>query len=63
MISLTKLTKQQSEAKVYEITEKLLKLKLDQKDLNAGYKEKIKDLESEIKAVIEEFNSDATAKI
>jgi len=55
-----KYTKSQAEAKVYEITEKLIKLKLDQKDVNAGYKEKIKDFESEIKAIIEDYNSSAT---
>ena len=55
-----KLNKQQAEAKVYELTEKLIKVKLDQKDVNAGYKEKIKDLESEIKAVIEDFNANGT---
>ena len=55
-----KLTKQQAEAKVYELTEKLIKTKLDQKDLNAGYKEKIKDIESEIKAIIEDYNATQT---
>jgi hypothetical protein len=54
------MTKQQSEQKVYELTEQLIKVKLDQKDVNAGYKEKIKDIESEIKAIIEDFNSNAT---
>jgi len=52
-----KLTKQQAEQKVYELTEQLIKVKLDQKDVNAGYKEKIKDIESEIKAIIEDYNS------
>ena len=50
----TKLTQPQAEAKVYEITTQLLKLKLDLKDVAAGYKEKIKDLEDEIKAIVEE---------
>ena len=54
------MTKQQAEMKVYELTEKLIQVKLDQKDVNAGYKERIKDLESEIKATIEDFNSNAT---
>jgi hypothetical protein len=54
------MTKSQAEAKVYELTEKLIKIKLDQKDVNAGYKEKIKDIESEIKAVIEDYNANAT---
>jgi DNA polymerase/3'-5' exonuclease PolX len=56
-----KLTKAQAEAKVYQLTEDLLKVKSDQKDVNSGYKEKIKDIESEIKAVIEDYNSTGTA--
>jgi hypothetical protein len=55
-----KLTKQQSESKVYELTEKLIAVKKDQKDVNAGYKDKIKDITSEIEAIIEDFNSQAT---
>lgn len=54
---MAKLTKQQAEAKVYELTTQLLKLKLDCKDTVSGYKEKIKDLEAEIKAVVDEQNS------
>ena len=52
-----KMTKAQAESKVYELTESLLLTKRDQKDVNAGYKEKIKDIESEIKAIIEEYNA------
>lgn len=55
-----KLNKQQSEAKVYELTEKLIAVKKDQKDVNAGYKDKIKDITSEIEAIIEDYNSQAT---
>ena len=58
-----KLTKAQSEAKVYELTEKLLSTKADQKDLNAGYKDTIKDIESEIKAIIEEFNQQSVPTV
>ena len=54
---MAKLTQQQAEAKVYELTKQLIKLKLDCKDVVAGYKEKIKDVESEIKAVVDEQNS------
>jgi len=53
----TKLTKQQAEEKVYQLTERLIKLKLDAKDTMTGYKDKMKDVESEIKAVIEEQNA------
>ena len=51
------MTKAQAEAKVYELTESLLFTKKDQRDVNAGYKEKVKDIESEIKAIIEEYNT------
>lgn len=54
---MAKLTQPQAEAKVYEITKQLIKLKLDCKDTNASYKEKIKDLESEIKAIVDEQNA------
>ncbi len=57
---MAKLTKAQAEQKVYELTEQLIKTKLDCKDVVAGYKEKIKDTESEIKAVIEDFNTNGT---
>ena len=56
------MTKAQAEAKVYELTESLLLTKKDQKDVNAGYKEKIKDVESEIKAIIDDYNGAATAQ-
>jgi len=49
-----KLSKADAEKKVYELTEKLIFTKKDFKDVAAGYKEKIKELENEIKAVVEE---------
>ncbi len=51
------MTKIEAEQKVYELTEQLLFVKRDFKDVAAGYKEKIKDLENEIKAVVEETNT------
>jgi F0F1-type ATP synthase membrane subunit b/b' len=57
---MAKLTKTQAEQKVYELTEQLIKSKLDAKDIVASHKEKIKDIESEIKAVIEDFNTNNT---
>ena len=51
------LTKQQAEQKVYELTEKLLHVKKDFKDVAAGYKERMKEIESEIKAIVEEASS------
>ncbi len=56
-MSNIKLTKQQAEQKVYELTEKLLYVKKDFKDVAAGYKEKMKEIESEIKAIVEEASS------
>jgi len=50
----TKLSKTDAQKKVYELTEKLLFVKKDFKDVAAGYKEKIKEIESEIKAVVED---------
>ena len=48
-MSNIKLTKQQAEQKVYDLTEKLLFVKKDFKDVAAGYKEKMKEIENEIK--------------
>lgn len=56
-MSTIKLSKTDAEKKVYELTEKLLFTKKDFKDVAAGYKERIKEIESEIKAVVEEGNS------
>lgn len=51
---MNKLTQSESQKKVYELTEKLLFVKKDFKDVAAGYKERIKELENEIKAVVED---------
>lgn len=56
-MSNIKLTKQQAEQKVYELTEKLLHVKKDFKDVAAGYKDRMKEIESEIKAIVEEASS------
>jgi len=56
-MSNIKLTKQQAEQKVYELTEKLLYVKKDFKDVAAGYKERMKEIESEIKAIVEEAST------
>lgn len=53
-MSQLKLSKEDAQKKVYELTEKLLFVKKDFKDVSAGYKEKIKEIENEIKAVVEE---------
>lgn len=49
-----KLSKADAQKKVYELTEKLLFTKKDFKDVAAGYKERIKEIENEIKAVVDE---------
>ena len=49
--------KAEIQKKVYELTEKLIFTKKDFKDVAAGYKEKIKELESEIKSLVEEAES------
>jgi hypothetical protein len=56
-MSNIKLTKQQAEQKVYDLTEKLLFVKKDFKDVAAGYKEKMKEIENEIKAIVEEASA------
>lgn len=57
---MSKLTKAESEKKVYQFTEQLLEIKRQQKEANATFKEEIKDLESEIKGIIEDFNLNNT---
>ena len=62
-MSTIKLTQADAEKKVYELTEKLLFAKKDFKDVAAGYKERIKEIESEIKAIVEETSSTAPTVI
>ena len=57
------MTKTQAESKVYELTEKLISTKKDQKDINSGYKETIKDIESEIKAIIEDYSAQSNGNV
>lgn len=57
---MAKLTKAQSEQKVYALTEQLLEIKRQQKEANSNYKEEIKDIESEIKGIIEDFNANGS---
>ena len=46
--------KAEAEKKVYQLTEDLLHVKKDFKDVAAGYKDRMKEIESEIKAIVEE---------
>ena len=54
VMSNIKLTKAEAEKKVYQLTEDLLHVKKDFKDVAAGYKDRMKEIESEIKAIVEE---------
>jgi len=56
-MSNVKLTKAESEKKVYQLTEDLLHVKKDFKDVSGGYKDRMKEIESEIKAIVEEASS------
>ena len=49
-----KFTKQQAEAKIFELTQDLLRIRQEKKDMAAGYREKIKSIEEEIQAIIDE---------
>ena len=51
---MAKLLQADAEKKIFELTEKLLFTKKDYKDVAAGYKERIKELEGEIQAIVEE---------
>jgi len=51
-----KFTKEQAQAKIYELTEDLIRIRQDKKDMNAGFREKIKGIEDEIQAIIDEAN-------
>ena len=50
------MTQSEAEKKVYQLTEKLIFTKKDFKDVAHGYKERIKELEEEIKSVVEDSN-------
>jgi len=54
------MTKTEAEKKVYELTENLIFTKKDFKDVASGYKERIKEIENEIKSVVEELKSKDT---
>lgn len=63
MFVMAKFTKLQAEEKIFRLTEQLISVKQDKKDMVAGYTEKIKDIQSEIEAIIEEQNSVNDSKI
>lgn len=51
-----KFTKEEAQAKIYELTEDLIRIRQDKKDMNAGFREKIKGIEEEIQGIIDEAN-------
>ena len=53
---MAQLTKKQAEEKIYKLTEQVLEIKRQKKEANDNYNEEIKDIESEIKAIIDEQN-------
>ena len=56
-MSNIKLTKADAEKKVYQLTEDLLHVRKDFKDVASGYKDRMKEIDSEIKAIVEEASS------
>lgn len=61
MSNTIKISKADAQKKVFELTETLLFTKKDFKDVATGYKERIKEIESEIKAVVEESGTVVSA--
>ena len=61
MSNTIKISKADAQKKVFELTETLLFTKKDFKDVSTGYKERIKEIESEIKAVVEESGTVVSA--
>jgi predicted nucleic acid-binding Zn-ribbon protein len=51
-----KFTKEEAQAKIYELTEDLIRIRQDKKDMNSGFREKIKGIEEEIQGIIDEAN-------
>ena len=49
-----KFTKQQAESKIFELTQDLLRIRQEKKDMAAGYREKLKAIEEEIQAIVDE---------
>jgi hypothetical protein len=53
-----KYTREEAQAKIYELTEDLIRIRQEKKDMNAGYRDKIKEIEEEIEAIIESIKED-----
>lgn len=48
------LTREQAEAKVYELTKQLAEIKAEKKASNGEFKDRLNDVEDEIKEILEE---------
>ena len=57
------LTKTDAEKKVYRLTETAIEIKRQKKEANDNYNEELKDIESEIKAIIEDINHSGGATV
>jgi uncharacterized membrane protein YukC len=55
------LTREEAEAKVYELTKRLAGLKQDKKAAAADYRDQLKEVEDEIKGILEEQEEQNTA--
>jgi uncharacterized membrane protein YukC len=55
------LTREEAEAKVYELTKRLAVLKQDKKAAAADYRDQLKEVEDEIKGILEEQEEQNTA--
>ena len=55
------LTREQAEAKVYELTKQLAEIKKEKKTTASEFRERIGEVEDEIKSILEEQESQNTA--
>ena len=55
------LTRDQAEAKVYELTKQLAEIKKEKKLANGEFKDRLNDVEDEIKAILAEQEDQNTA--
>jgi hypothetical protein len=55
------LTREEAEAKVYELTKQLAAIKAEKKASNGEFKDRLNDVEDEITAILEEQEAQNTA--
>jgi chaperonin cofactor prefoldin len=54
------LTRDQAEAKVYELTKQLAEIVKEKKTVNADFKDRLNDVKNEIEAILEEQEAQNT---